>query len=160
MVIGPPVPVITPSGSLLTSSPAANYQWLLNGQPIAGATGQTYQTTGPGSYTVQVTDAATGCVVTSEPYLIVSFDDLNMEKAGVSIYPNPSKDKFYLNFHTGFKGNAEVKIFNTVGQEVYFKEISDPQGSVIELNKQLPSGYYILQLNCNKGVFQTKITKL
>lgn len=160
VVIGPPVPVITPSGSLLTSSPAANYQWLLNGQPIAGATGQTYQTTGPGSYAVQVTDAATGCVVTSEPYLIVSFDDLNMEKAGVSIYPNPSKDMFYLNFHTGFKGNAEVKIFNTVGQEVYYKEISDPQGSVVEISKQLPSGYYILQLKCSKGVFQTKITKL
>lgn len=160
VVIGPPVPVITPSGSLLTSSTAANYQWLLNGQPISGATSQSYQTTQPGSYTVQVTDASTGCVVTSEPYLIVSIDELNMEKAGVSVYPNPSKDKFYLNFHTGFSGNAIVRLFNTVGQEVYYKEISDPQGSVIELNKQLPSGYYFLQLNCNKGVFQSKITKL
>lgn len=159
VVIGPPVPVITPSGSLLTSSPAANYQWLLNGQPIAGATSQTYQATQPGSYTVQVTDQSSGCVVTSAPYLIVSIDELTMEKAGVSVFPNPSKDKFYLNFHTGFSGNAQVRLFNSVGQEVYFKEIADPHGSVIELDKHLPTGYYLLQLNCNKGVFQTKIAK-
>jgi hypothetical protein len=62
----PPTPTITPAGSnvlctslLLTSSSATGNQWYLNGNPIGGATAQTYSATAAGSYTVVVT--ASGC---------------------------------------------------------------------------------------------------
>jgi hypothetical protein len=61
-----PPPTITPSGStatcdslLLTSSSASGNQWYLNGDPIGGATNQTYSATASGNYTVVVT--ASGC---------------------------------------------------------------------------------------------------
>jgi hypothetical protein len=61
----PAKPTITPGGPTtfctggsvtLTSSSATGNQWLLNGNPIGGATAQNYVASGAGSYTVQVTD--------------------------------------------------------------------------------------------------------
>jgi len=60
----PSQPTISPSGSvtvyapasvLLTSSSATGNQWYLNGTPIGGATGSTYQASASGQYTVVVT---------------------------------------------------------------------------------------------------------
>jgi len=62
-------PAISPSGSvtgcvggglILTSTPAASYQWYKDGVLIPGAVGQTYSPTASGSYTVEVT-SVTGC---------------------------------------------------------------------------------------------------
>ena len=64
----PATPTITPSGPTtfftggsvtLTSSSATGNQWYLNGNPIGGATSQTYVATTGGNYTVLVTTS--GC---------------------------------------------------------------------------------------------------
>src|SRR5205085_3135472 len=64
----PPTPTITPGGPTtfcaggnvtLTSSSATGNQWYLNGNPIGGATNQTYDATASGDYTVVVTTS--GC---------------------------------------------------------------------------------------------------
>src|SRR5262249_29951464 len=69
----PPTPTVSAGGSTticqgssvtLTSSSATGNQWKLNGNPIGGATGQTFNATAAGSYTVTVTDA-NGCSATS-----------------------------------------------------------------------------------------------
>jgi len=63
----PATPTITPGGPttfcnggsvLLTSSSATGYQWFLGGNPITGATNQTYSATASGNYTVVVSN---GC---------------------------------------------------------------------------------------------------
>jgi uncharacterized repeat protein (TIGR01451 family) len=73
----PPTPTITPGGPTtfcsggsvtLTSSSATGNQWYLNGNPIGGATNQTYVATSSGDYTVIVTIAA----VSSSPSAITT----------------------------------------------------------------------------------------
>jgi hypothetical protein len=68
----PATPTITPAGPtilcnsgsvMLTSSSASGNQWYLNGNPIGGATSQTYSATAAGNYTVLVT--ASGCTSNS-----------------------------------------------------------------------------------------------
>ena len=65
-------PTVSPSGPTtfcsggsvtLTSSAAANYQWLLNGVAINGSTSQTFNATATGSYSVMVTSGS--CSATS-----------------------------------------------------------------------------------------------
>src|SRR6185503_3871867 len=64
----PITPSITPGGPTtfceggsvtLTSSNATGNQWYLNGNPIGGASAQTYSATAAGDYTVVVTDTNT-----------------------------------------------------------------------------------------------------
>jgi large repetitive protein len=68
-----PAPVAAPvagnsvcaGGSVaLSTGTFASYQWLLNGNPISGATSQTYNATQTGNYSVRVTNAG-GCIGTS-----------------------------------------------------------------------------------------------
>src|SRR5205807_5414074 len=56
---GGPTTFCTGGSVMLTSSGASGNQWLLNGNPIGGATNQTFSATASGNYTVTVT--ANGC---------------------------------------------------------------------------------------------------
>ena len=62
----PPQPVITASGNVLTSTSAVSYQWFVDGNPISGATSQSFTPTTGGNFTVQITDA-NGCKNISQP---------------------------------------------------------------------------------------------
>lgn len=62
------MPHITPDGPLLTvSGTGPGFQWQLDGDGIAGATGTTITPTGNGTYTVEMTDVF-GCAVVSAPF--------------------------------------------------------------------------------------------
>jgi len=63
----PPKPVITLSNSVLSSTVASSYQWSVDGNPITGATQQTYTPSSGGNYTVTITDV-NGCSNTSDPF--------------------------------------------------------------------------------------------
>jgi hypothetical protein len=56
----PTAPTITVAGDTLTSSPAAAYQWLRDGEQIVGATEQRFVRQLPGTYAVEILDA-NGC---------------------------------------------------------------------------------------------------
>jgi hypothetical protein len=79
----PATPTITPGGPTtfcaggnvtLTSSSASGNQWLLNGNPIGGATGQQYVATAGGSYTVTVN--ASGCTSAASSATVVTVNPI------------------------------------------------------------------------------------
>jgi hypothetical protein len=61
-----PRPVIDTVNNVMTSTPAASYQWSRNDTPISNAKSQSYTDLTGGSYTVTITDA-NGCSSTSLP---------------------------------------------------------------------------------------------
>src|SRR6202008_4689688 len=75
----PATPTITPGGPTtfctggsvtLTSSSATGNQWLLNGNPIGGATNQAFVASASGNYTVTVT--ASGCTSAASAATVVT----------------------------------------------------------------------------------------
>ncbi|UKJ06466.1 gliding motility-associated C-terminal domain-containing protein [Solitalea lacus] len=99
-VITSDVPVLCGSASaVLTANagggkPSYSYQWKFNGNNISGATGSTYTTNTPGSYTVEVQDQITSCpsVVSSPPFVLTqsSKPTATISGGGVTICPGIS----------------------------------------------------------------------
>jgi hypothetical protein len=75
----PPMPVITQSGNILTSSNAFAYQWNLNKIPITSGTAQSWTMSGAGNYTVAILDK-NGCSNTSVP---IAFQDSSSAEVGI-----------------------------------------------------------------------------
>src|SRR5205085_11266962 len=79
----PATPTITPGGPTtfcaggnvgLTSSSASGNQWFLNGNPIGGATNQTFNATAAGSYTLTTT--AIGCTSAQSAATVVTVNPI------------------------------------------------------------------------------------
>ncbi len=64
-----PLTICSSGGTLLTASNGDSYQWNLNGSPISGATGKTYNANSSGTYTVNIT---TGGNTATSPGVVVT----------------------------------------------------------------------------------------
>lgn len=148
------IPVISQAGNILTSSAAANNQWNLNGNPIPGATAVTYDMTltGPGSYTVTVTE--NGCITTSLPFIFVGLNDV-LANAGISIYPNPADDFIYVEINK-ISAENNIAVFNAIGELVMSSKAAD-QKTRLEFN--FPAGVYFIEIKTESGIFVSKIVK-
>ncbi len=145
---------ITTNGSKLgTAEHFTTYQWLRNGQPIAGATDSTYTYGQNGDYQVVVTNA-NGCSDTSDifPVTHLSINDKVSVANQIIIFPNPTKDRLTI------QSPIAVNI-----------AIMDIQGRIIRQEQQvrhcslkdLPAGLYLLRLTDRNGQYikTTKIIK-
>ena len=65
----------------------------------------------------------------------------------VTIYPNPAKDKIYIES----KGNIEVKVFNILGNEILTTKQKE-----IDISN-LSEGVYYVQVNTNRNISTQKI---
>ncbi len=85
-----PKPTITNNNMVLTCNQNGfNYQWFDSGNPIAGATSQSYTISGNGSYTVRI--GLTNCTDISDPTVIQNFGmDEVKALVGFKLYPNPT----------------------------------------------------------------------
>ncbi len=115
------------SQSGFTLSPQVNYstyQWYWNGNPINGATNQTYTVTQNGSYFVQITDD-NGCMGNSDTVTIanVGVQNVNMATPVISVYPNPAKDLLYLAY--SHIANGSIVITDLAGKTVISKTLAN-----------------------------------
>lgn len=88
-----------------------------------------------GSYLIKVSDASTNCVfdigfLKLTEGLTTSIDEQNNQFVS-TIYPNPSKGKFYFNDRTGIKMN--FKLFDLYGKEINFEQMPTDNGEVIHI---------------------------
>ena len=72
--------------------------------------------------------------------------------AEVTIYPNPSKDNFFV----VCEGMTNIKVYNILGEKISEEEIS---GDKYEING-LVSGTYFVQIETSKGVIVKRVVRL
>ncbi|MDD3877977.1 MAG: S8 family serine peptidase [Bacteroidales bacterium] len=132
----PAKPTITENNGVLFSSSLQGNQWYLDGVLIPGAVQRPYTPTGPGNYSVQVTNAF-GCESEmSDPYLFNAINDPSVDNQFV-IYPNPTDGLLYIYFNSGSENTSTINIYNLMGQLVYTQSVDNV----------LNSEYILLNLN-------------
>ncbi|MBC8154049.1 MAG: T9SS type A sorting domain-containing protein, partial [Bacteroidetes bacterium] len=84
------LPVVTQDGFTLTSNAATGNQWLLNGVPIAGATGVTYIVTQTGRYSVRASSNGCGEAVSDEVFASILATEPVVVDDLFRVFPNPT----------------------------------------------------------------------
>ncbi len=137
-----------------TVSPAGNYtyQWKKDAAILAGATGASLPVNvdGFGEYDVTVTNAVTGCSVTTNKVRI-SDSASNM----VFVYPNPSSGQFQVRYYrsTNADNAYSVTVFDSKGGKVFYKQfpIAAPYSRMDVNLKNATAGIYMLEVRDAKG---------
>lgn len=150
-------PVITMDGTMLSTGSYTNYQWFKNGNPISGATSNTYNTNGEaGNYTVEVS-LECGCNnVSSLPFVIVGIDEFKYKSANLSVYPNPVTSNSIVSFQLKENEQLRISVSDLNGREmsVLFEgklNAGEHQFNVLNnLGQKLENGLYFLNLKGEK----------
>lgn len=101
--------------TLFTDSSASAYEWRFN-NTIVGANTNSLKVTQNGTYTLKTTNA-NGCE-NSNTFEVIGLSVNELKKLPFSIYPNPSNEKFFIEFHNKNTSNRIV-IRNLLGQTIY-----------------------------------------
>jgi hypothetical protein len=164
IVAWPPVPTFWQSGNTLqTMMSGYALQWFLEGNPIPGATQQTYTITQSGMYSLQA-DAGHGCSVMSDDYyasytFVEEFH--HPEFRNLMIFPNPASDVLSISFEAEKAMILKLDISDLPGRKVYSSQITVTPGSFMESLKvsHLPSGIYLISLKTENGSLVHKLIR-
>jgi Zn-dependent metalloprotease len=144
--VKPSTPVIIPSGGGLATSatPATSYQWYLAGNPIAGATNNTYMPTVTGNYTVIAYNNGCASVASANYYYVASsIFSQNFDLPQFYLYPNPVQEEVYIHCTADNKVKQGL-ILNVQGQVI--EEFTVGQG-ITKLNvSHLSKGLYFVKI--------------
>ncbi len=78
----------------------------------------------------------------------------------ISIYPNPSDGKFFIELNSSSpKNNLTLSIFNLLGKEIYKKEFSSfqSQKNILINAEELTKGNYLLQFTSDDFISRSKL---
>ena len=143
----PGVPTFSQSGNVLTTGPAAGYQWYYGNIAISGAIQQSYTATLSGYYSVMITDA-NGCTATSaaQHISLVGIEEADSD-APYFVFPNPVISELNINFGQYYSSSISFNIYNSIGQSLYSeKHEKNLSGSdhTISVGDLAPGVYYLI----------------
>jgi glucose/arabinose dehydrogenase len=138
-----PDPVVTFDGTTLSSTPAPSWQWLLNGTPVQGATGQSYVPQENGTYQVRV-NMGGPCVLLSAGVDVTSLGVTERGQFEPTVYPQPAQSRLVLRFE-GTKPTSKVMLLDALGK--ILQTVNWPGADVVlALDvSQIAPGNYLLR---------------
>ncbi|OJX30428.1 MAG: hypothetical protein BGO86_00320 [Chryseobacterium sp. 36-9] len=83
----------------------------------------------------------------------------NVSKDEVQIYPNPFRDKLYIDLGWLDNKTSKIKIYNSIGSLVFYRNINSRNVSEINLNHNFPVGVYNVIVSSEKRSRSFKVIK-
>ncbi len=161
-ILPSPMPVIeAQAGTLTVVGTYEDYQWLLNGMPIEGATESSYVVLEDGTYTLTVVDVY-GCKGTSNAINV----ELNAASSipalkSVKVTPNPFSSQLRLELKASEPLSLELSINDLQGKTMLTDKLSVTSTTIRDFDLgQIPSGTYLLVLKNGKGEWVEQLIKL
>lgn len=133
------------------------YKWKKNGNFIAGATSIAYTATTAGTYKVEVKNA-NGCskvssgIVVTVPCREVKSIPVPLDDIQINVYPNPYAETFSLLIKpfTNRSGAYSDEFYKVIIKDILGRQVSAEihvaAGKEIQLGKELPSGFYLVEI--------------
>lgn len=152
----------TSQGNTFTANPpGTSYQWYFNGNPIAGATNQTYTATQSGNYHVVIT-YGNGCTGQSNilEHTYISVQEID-GLTNFGIYPNPGSEEVFIQADFATPNNIVIQFTNVLGQE-FVTAVSIKNTTTIKHKidvSQFANGIYFISLISEKGRVSTPFIK-
>ncbi len=153
-ISSPLAPQISRDGFVLTATTANNYQWLLNGQAIAGATSQKYTVTQGGNYQVQNNQGS--CLVISDIFkFVITATEEPVLSFGISLSPNPAKDYLKVQYQPEQAVSAvTMTLLNVAGvpmsSQAMTRQSNNAYATELDLSN-LSSGTFFVKINDGKN---------
>ena len=144
------VPTIDQVDLLLIASNGLFYQWYLDGEPIPGAEGNSWNATESGFYQVAVTDA-NGCTALSEMIEVVINGVEEFAAPVWQVFPNPAKSGEAIRLSGPA---ATVAVFSADGR--LLQEENGWEQGEWKIGP-LPAGWYTLRLQNEQAVEVVRI---
>lgn len=156
----PATPAVTSTGNILYSSAPLGNQWFYEGNPIAGATAQTYDASlsGSGYYWTVVTLAGCSSDSSNNKQIFVTGTG-TQSPATIRMYPVPSNGRFTIHITTASEEDLTLRIYNCIGLKVREEAFGKVAGSVektIDLGP-IPAGVYSVIIETGKNRWMKKI---
>jgi subtilisin family serine protease len=143
--------IITAGEGQLFATPNINYQWHLDGSPLAGANAISYIPVTPGEYTVSVVHPS-GCVAFSNSVIVGMASIATQELAYLHIYPNPANGELFYSVEQA----TNFVIYSADGK-IARKGKTDESARISVCG--LENGIYTIEFITEQGLVQTKFIK-
>ncbi len=152
-------PQITVNATTLTSNFGNGNQWYLNNVLIQGAKSQSYQPKVSGTYRVEVTTSA-GCISPSaEVNFTLPATESPLTDINLVLYPVPTNTVLNLSFELYEKGDLQLSVWNSIGQQVYQNvssiSVFGKYNSSINTSR-MTAGNYILRIKVGAKSYSKK----
>jgi hypothetical protein len=154
----PPTPVVTVDEVTLSSDAPAGNQWYFEGNPIPGATGQTYEATLTGWYWCVVTLNGCSSDESNHEYVVITGVG-ELQTSNFSIFPVPNDGNFTISMTSPVKQVISIVVYNKIGQPVYELrniEVTGTVQQVIDL-RPVASGVYTIVFQGETGTVTRKM---
>ena len=153
-------PVITQNGAALQSNIVTGNQWYLNGELVAGATGQTFVPQKSGNYQLKNV-ITTGCTAISLVYTYIKENAVvnTPNEIKMSVFPVPATTELNVTLVAPQDGDLTISLLNTIGKTVYTKTTAIKAGNFSTTFgvTDLYTGTYIIRAVLGQKVYSTKV---
>lgn len=153
-------PQVRLSHDTLFASGGNNFQWLRNGQAIAGATGATYLATATADYAVESVNVG-GCTLRSDALHVKLVETHQLpDVASLGIYPSQTISDLYVSISSLMQQEIKIELYDALGQRVLSEKftISGYEKRHFDLSA-LHTGIYFCKVSNGKGKATERIFK-